>query len=176
MTQEDEGGQLPAFLTDPRGVLRRRWPWLAGVAALGVVATAIYVSSIPVTYLAAASLLISDQKISDAFVPNTVVEDPLQKIDGLVGEILSRERLAPLVEKHKLYPELRKSTGMLDLVGLARANVNVAPAEAVVKSKRGAPASVIIVSFSDANPRVAADMANDLATLFTAAASRISGA
>ena len=26
MTQEDEGGQLPAFLTDPRGVLRRRWP------------------------------------------------------------------------------------------------------------------------------------------------------
>ena len=176
MTQEEEAGSLPAFLTDPRGVLRRRWPWIAGVSAIGVVATAIYVSSIPVTYLAAATLLVSDQKISAAFVPNTVAEDPLQQIDALVGEILSRERLAPLVEKHKLYPELRKSTGMLDLVGKARANVAVAPAETVVKSKRGAPASVFMISFVDGDPKVAAAMANDLATLFTAAASRISGA
>ena len=58
MTQEEEAGSLPAFLTDPRGVLRRRWPWIAGVSAIGVVATAIYVSSIPVTYLASAMLLV----------------------------------------------------------------------------------------------------------------------
>ncbi len=175
MSQEEEGGQLPAFLTDPRGVLRRRWVWLAGVIALGVIGTAIFVARVPVTFLASATLVVNEQQIPDKFVAVTVVEDPLQQIDALVGEILSRERLAPLVEKHNLYPELRKHTAMLDLVRMARSNVVVAPADSVVKQKRGSPASVFNISFRDLNPKVAAAMANDLATLFTAAAGKASG-
>jgi len=176
MSQDDEAaGQLPAFISDPRGVARRRWPWLLGVAALGAVATAVYVSQIPVSYLASATLVISDQQIPTSFVQSTIVNDPLQKIDALVGEILSRERLAPLVEKHRLYANLRKNTGMIDLVGIARANIFVAPAEAMGPKKRGTPANVFLISFRDGNPRVAAAMANDLATLFTAAAGKVRG-
>ncbi|HEY8120649.1 MAG TPA: hypothetical protein VII78_04980 [Myxococcota bacterium] len=175
MSQEEEAGQLPAFLTDPRGVVRRRWPWIAGTLALGVIGTAIFVAQIPVTYLASATLVINEQQISDSFVTNTVTENPLQQLDALVGEILSRERLAPLVEKHKLYPELRKQTGMSELVGLARSNVVVAPSGSVIPQKRGTPASVFTISFRDLNAKTAAAMANDLATLFTAAAGKASG-
>jgi uncharacterized protein involved in exopolysaccharide biosynthesis len=175
MSQDDEAGGLPAFLGDPRGVLRRRWPWLAGVSAVGVVATAIYVSQVPVTFLASATLVINEQQIAEQFVANTAVDDPMSQLDALVGEILSRDRLAPLVEKHKLYSELRAKTPMIALVGIARANVIVAPAGSVVPKKRGSPASVFTISFRDLNPRVAAAMANDLATLFTAAAGKASG-
>jgi len=97
------------------------------------------------------------------------------QLDALVSEILSRERLAPLVEKHKLYPELREKVPMIGLVGIARANVVVAPADSVVPKKRGTPASVFTISFRDRNPRIAAEVANDLATLFTAAAGKATG-
>jgi uncharacterized protein involved in exopolysaccharide biosynthesis len=175
MSQDEEAGQLPAFLTDPRGVFDRRWPWLAGVAAAGVVATAVYVANVPITYLASATLVVNDQQIPDQFVAMTVSETPMQQIDALVGEILSRERLAPLVDKHRLYPELRKQTTMSDLVGLARGSVIVAPADRVVAAKRGTPSSVFMISFRDRDPRAAANMANDLASLFTAAAGKASG-
>ncbi len=177
VTQDEaEAGQLPAFVTDPRGVLRRRWHWMAGVVAIGVVATAVFVASIPVTYLASATLLVSDQQIPEQFVSVTVPSDPLDRVDALVGEILSRERLAPLVEKHKLYAELRGKTAMLDLVALARTNIGVGPADVVAQKRRGGPpASVYAIAFRDGNPKVAADVANDLATLFTAATTRIRG-
>ncbi len=175
MSQDEESGQLPAFLTDPRGVFNRRWPWLAGVVAAGVVATAIYVANVPITYLASATLVVNDQQISDKFVTTTVSETPMQQIDAIVGEILSRERLAPLVDKHRLYPELRKRTTMNDLVGLARSSVIVTPSSPVGSGKRGAPASVFTISFRDGDPRAAAAMANDLATLFTAAAGNATG-
>jgi uncharacterized protein involved in exopolysaccharide biosynthesis len=175
MSQEEEAGGIPAFLTDPRGVLRRRWPWIAGVAAVGVMATAIYVSQVPVTYLASATLVFNEQQIPDQFVATTVSESPVGQLDALVGEILSRERLAPVVERHKLYPELREKVPMIGLVAIARANVVVGPADSVVPQKRGTPASVINISFRDRDPRIAAAVANDLATLFTAAAGKASG-
>lgn len=172
---DEQGGQLPAFVTDPRGVLRRRWPWMAGTVAIGVVTTAVFVTRIPVTYLASATLLVTDQKIPDAFVPTTAETNPLDRVDALVGEILAREQLAGLIEKHNLYPENRAHTPMLELVGVARANVLVTPGSGPSGQKRGGPASTYTISFRDLNPKSAADMANDLATLFTAAASRISG-
>lgn len=175
MSGEEEAGQLPAFLTDPRGVARRRWPWMAGVVAAGVIGTAVFVARVPVTYLASATLVINEQQIPDKFVATTVIEDPLQQMDALVGEILSRERLATLVEKHGLYAPLRKKVAMNDLVAIARSSVVVAPADSVGPKNRGAPASVITIGFRDGNAKVAADMANDLATLFTAAAGKATG-
>jgi uncharacterized protein involved in exopolysaccharide biosynthesis len=174
MSQDDEGGGLPAFLSDPSGVLRRRWPWLAGVAAVGVVATAIYVSQMPVTFLASATLVFNGQEISDRFVADTG-DNPMSQLDALVGEILARDRLAPLVERHRLYPELRAKTPMIALIAMARGNVVFAPAGSVAPKKRGSPASVFTISFRDRNPVVATAMANDLATLFTAAAGKASG-
>jgi uncharacterized protein involved in exopolysaccharide biosynthesis len=173
MTQDDEAGGLPAFLSDPRGVLQRRWPWLAGVASVGVVATAIYVSQVPVTFLASATLVFNNQKISNQFVASTA--DPMSQLDALVGEILSRDRFAPLVEKHNLYPSMRANTPMAELVGIARGNVVVSPEGSMFPSQRGSTASVFRISFRDLDPLVAAAMANDLATLFTAAAGKATG-
>ena len=95
-------------------------------------------------------------QIPDQFVATTVTESPVSQLDALVGEILSRERLAPLVEKHKLYPELREKVPMIGLVAIARANVVVGSADSFVPKKRGTPASVINISFRDRSPRVAA--------------------
>jgi polysaccharide biosynthesis transport protein len=174
MSQDEETGGLPPFLGDPRGVLRRRWPWLAGVAAVGLIATAIYVSQMPVTFLASATLVFNNQKISNQFVANTV-DNPMSQLDALIGEILSRDRFAPLVEKHHLYPELRAKTPMAELVAIARGNVILSPGGSMVPNQRGSAAAVFTISFRDQDPMAAAAMANDLATLFTAAAGKATG-
>ena len=177
MTNDEGGGQLPPFLSDPVGVFRRRWPWIIGALIAGTVSTGIAVFLMPVTYLASATLLVSNQQIPQNFVPTTVDETPFARVDALVGEIVSRERLGPLIEKHNLYAKLRDDAAMTDLVEIARSNVIVAPITDISqqRSSRAAEASVYSISFRDQSAKAAADMANDLATLFTAAASRVRG-
>ena len=36
---EEAAPGLPAFVTDPWGVARRRWPWMLGALVLGLAAT-----------------------------------------------------------------------------------------------------------------------------------------
>jgi uncharacterized protein involved in exopolysaccharide biosynthesis len=177
MATDENASGIPAFVTDPIGVARRRWRPALAALVLGLAAAAVLTWQIPVTYSASATLLMTEQQIPEDYVQTTVGVDPTQRVDALVGEIVSRERLTPLIEKHNLYPERRRESTMADLVALARANVNVEPVNDVrgPRQPRGPAASVYTVSFSDGNPKTAAEMANDLATLFVAAASRLRG-
>lgn len=172
---ELEPGGLPAFLKDPVGLLRRRWPWVAGVLALGVGATAAVVLSMPVTYLARATILMTSQQIPQTFVQPTVPDEPFQRINALVGEILSRERLQELIEKHDLYPETRRVAPASEVVGLMRSNVDVGGERGVGPQNRRETSSIYAITFRHEDPQVAAAVANDLADLFTAASARMRG-
>lgn len=170
-----EPGGLPAFLKDPLGVLRRRWPWMLGVALLGVAATVGVVASMPVTYLARATILMTSQQIPQDFVRTTVPDEPYQRINALVGEILSRERLASMIEEHGLYAELRKEAPLSEVVSTMRANVDIGPDAGVGRRSRNDGSSIFAVQFRHEDPVVAAEVANELAGLFTGASARQRG-
>lgn len=173
-TTDPESGGLPAFVKDPKGLLRRRWRWMAAVLSVGVVATLVYVARIPVTYLATTTVLVTTQQIPSKFVESTVPENDFQRMNALIGELLSRERLTAVIEKHDPYPELRGKAPVSALVDMLRMN-------AAVRSQPGvgpggnAGSNIYVISFRHENPTVAADVTNDLASLFVTSSSRVRG-
>ncbi len=170
----DEGG-LPDFLADPKGMLRRRWRLMALVGLLGVVGTLTFVLTLPVTYLATASILVSSQKIPDHLIQTTVIESPFQRINALVGELTSRDRLLELEERLDLYPSLRGTAGSSELVQVMRENIDI-NADGGVGNRAAYETSMIYaVSFRHADPNNAAAAANDLASQFTTASIRMRG-
>ena len=67
--------QLPEFLTDPKGVLRRRWPWMLAVFLVTSIGATAYVSTIPQTYQASGRLLLTEQRIPEDLVRPTSEEE-----------------------------------------------------------------------------------------------------
>jgi succinoglycan biosynthesis transport protein ExoP len=170
-----EPGGLPAFLKEPAGLVRRRWPWMLGVLLLGVAVTVGVVLSMPVTYLARATILMTSQQIPQDFVRTTVPDEPYQRINALVGEILSRERLAAMIETHGLYPQLRAQAPLSEVISTMRANVDIGPDAGVGRRTRNDGSSIFAVQFRHEDPQVAATVTNEIASLFTAASARMRG-
>ncbi|HME71996.1 MAG TPA: hypothetical protein VKM54_19305 [Myxococcota bacterium] len=170
MEEADEVGApagLPTSLRDPLGLMRRRWSWMAVAFTLGLAATAAFLRLHAPSYLASATVLITSKRIPESFVRSTVTEDSFEHVSAMIGEILSREKLAAVIEKHGLYAEQRKQLPMSDLTTLLRTDIKVEldPGETSTSQS----AHLLRISFINTNPKVAADVANDLADLFTSA-------
>lgn len=161
---DDEGSvELPAFLADPIGVVRRRWLWilLAGVA--GLVMTGLLVLSWKPTYEASATVLVTSQQIPEDFVRSTVQHDSVANIETMLGGMLSQENLTALIEQHDLYPKQRRTRPAIELVGELRSHVTAGP---IGGRPRGYTPSIIYgLTFEYDVPAKAADVANSLAAL-----------
>ncbi len=174
MEPDEQPVALPVFLRDPVGAFKRRWKWIAGAVGVGVVASLIFVATIPVTYLAQTTVSVSSQQIPERFVTSTVTEDALDRINALVGELLSRGRLLSIIEKHDPYPQFADDVNAA--VGTMKANVSVTPEIGMARGRRAISDSVIFnITFRHSDPEIAADITNDLASLFVAASSRLRG-
>lgn len=158
---------IPDFLRDPVGMLRRRWAWMVTLLTVGVLATGIFVARIEPTYESTATILIASQRIPEEFVRPTVEEDSLQQISAMVGQVLTRATLSELIERFGLYRELWDAVPREELVARLRGNIQVQP-EAGITRSRNETARLIAVSFEDRDPQTAAEVANEIAGLFTA--------
>lgn len=176
MSEEDlEGSGLPDFLRDPKGMLLRRWRWMSLVLAAGLLLTSGIVVTIPVRYLATATILVSGQSIPEEFVRSIVEESSYQRINELVGEITSRERLLALERKHDLYPAMRDIASPNELMTLIGSGIVVGTAQGFGRRQRGETSSIYTVSYRHADPAKAAAVANELAGDFTAVNVRMRG-
>jgi len=123
--------QIPSFLRDPFGILRRRWSWMLLALTVGVLSTTAFVALMKSRYVASATIMVTGQQIPEDFVRSTIEEDPLSRINTMLGAILSRQALAALVEKHDLYPELRKRETLGDVVVLTRNDITIKEKESI---------------------------------------------
>ena len=174
--QDDfESGGLPPFLFDPLGVLRRRWRWMLLTLLVALAGAALFMFNVKPVYRAAATVLVARQDISEAFVRSTVREDPFQKINAMLGEILARPKLGMLVEKYDLYPELRETRPMAEIVARMRGSIEINPAEGIagLSSNSRSTAQLLTIEFESEDPKDAADVANNLAQLFSEAGIRL---
>jgi len=163
--EEQRAASLPDFLQDPLGMLRRRWLWMLGVLVLGLVGTLAWVVTLQPIYLATATVLVRSQQIPETFVRPTVEEDPLRRIDEMVGQVLTQDRLAGLVDKHGLYPQLQDSLPLSEVIAIARSSIEIAPAAGYSQTSRGESARLFTVSFAYREPVAAATVANEIAGL-----------
>jgi capsular polysaccharide biosynthesis protein len=121
----DETAGLPEFLKDPIQIVRRRWPWMLVAIVLGFAATLAVSLSVKPRYLASATLVVSSQQIPKDFVRPTVRDDSLQRVNALVGTILSKDKLQELILKFDLYAEIREETPMVEIIERVRRDVTV---------------------------------------------------
>lgn len=164
-----ESGGFPAFLRDPKGILRRRWRWMLFALVLGLAGTGAFVWTLEPTYLAKATVLVTSQRISEEFVRPTVESDEFERINALVGEVFSRRSLADLVQKHGLYADPELDLSMEARVVRARGNAAIEGETETLGRQRGQQARIYAITFRADEPEVAAAVANGLAERFTAA-------
>ena len=166
------GGPFAEILRDPLGVVRRHWKPMLALGVAGLVVTGVVTSLQEPEYYARATVLIASQKLSEDFVRPTIAEDVLERVNAMTAEALSREKLATVVEKYDLYPNVRESRGMADAAAVLRSNI-VIEAERAPVASRNARAQVLAVGFTGPDRHVAADVANEVARLFTDAGVRL---
>lgn len=165
---ESKGSSLPLdLIRDPKGILRRRWLPMAVVVAVGLAATGVAVALTRPLYVAKATVLISSQRVPEEFVRPTVQEDPIERINGLIGSVLSRTSLQELITKRDLYAKLREEEPLDAVIAHMRADVVIEPETAIARWGGNERAELISISYVSDDPQVAADVANDVANLFT---------
>lgn len=171
---DDESRGIPPFLLDPIGILRRRWRWMLLALLVGLAAAAFFVLNMNPVYRAAATVLVARQEISEAFVRSTVREEPFEQINAMFGEVLARPQLVRLIEKFDLYPDMRETRPMADIVTRMRRSIEISPTVGIMgPAGQKDTARLLTVAFESNNPQHAADVANELAKLFSEAGVRL---
>lgn len=156
---------IPHFVTDPLGVLQRRWLWMVLALAVGLTATVVATLLWKPRYVAEATVLMTSQQIPEDFVRSTVRQDSIQNVNAMIGEVLSQHQLSQLIDKQGLFADRVEDTPRIDLINGMRSNILIYPKE----GRRGDAAIVYALSFESSNPEEAAQVANALAALFTEA-------
>ena len=170
-----DSAQPPIFMRDPMGMLRRRWRvmLLVFVCALcaSVVAVLLLVEAL---YVGSSTVLVTGQQIPESFVQPTVEQETSHQIEAMVGEMLARDRIARILEDHDLFPELRRTAPLQEVVAHFRSRVRVVSEQGVsTKVRRGQPSSLYRVTFAHEKRKVAAAVANDLTSIFVTSAMRM---
>jgi len=121
------------------------------------------------TYTAHASVVISSQQISQEFFRSPVDNDQIEKINAIIGEILSRQAIAKMIQEFDLYGSKSGDTdlSMQDKVGLFRSNVSITPQASPTPSRRNETAIVYDIEFTSDTSDRSAGVTNELARNFT---------
>jgi uncharacterized protein involved in exopolysaccharide biosynthesis len=153
----------PGYYTDlvRRRVLFFLVPFLV-IAGLGLTV----VRLLPAVYYSEAKILVESQQIPSELVRPTVNTLPAQRIQLIEQRLLTRDNLLALIEKFKLFPELRSTLSTTELVDRMREKTKV---QTVNLGQYRGPADratvVFTVGFEHENPVIATRVANELVTL-----------
>jgi polysaccharide chain length determinant protein (PEP-CTERM system associated) len=163
------GGGLAAVLE----IVRRR-RMLALLPFLFVLAAAASLALfLPSLWTARATVLVNRQEIPEAFVKSTVSNDVDARLLTLSHDVLDTPRLSKIIQDNNLYPSLRRSKPMADVVDRMRKDVAIDIQEAKERRGRESTALVFTVGYTTTDPVVSARVTNTLASLFTEENSRM---
>lgn len=140
-------------------VRRRIWyiiiPFV--IIAAGAVAYTVYA---PRQYMATTLVLVSPQRVPEAFVQATVTSRVEERLQSIAQEVMSRTRLELIMAEYRLYEEQRKRLSREDVYALMQKNIKVAlPTK---KDEKGH----FTISYIGSDPNVVTTVTNRLASLF----------
>ena|SRR6266545_438031 len=147
-------------------VAHRRWVLCAVPFLFVLTAGASLALFLPSLWTAKARIIVDRQTIPETFVKSTVTRDPEALLLTLSQEILSRARLMKIIEEHNLYPELRRIRSLDDVVERMRRDTRI---EFLGDERERAPKTIAFtIAYTTTSPRVAMNVANELAGLYVA--------
>jgi polysaccharide chain length determinant protein (PEP-CTERM system associated) len=150
-----------AYTTDEYIEILRRRIWLVVIPFVLIVAGAcIYAVFAPRQYKASTLVLVSPQRVPEAFVQATVTSKVEERLQSIAQEVMSRTRLEQVITEFRLYEDERKSLSREEVVALMQKNIQVSlPTK---KEEKG----YFTISYIGADPNVVTTVANRLSSLF----------
>jgi polysaccharide chain length determinant protein (PEP-CTERM system associated) len=137
-------------------LLRRIW-YIVIPFVIVLAGACIYAFTSPKEYRASTLVLVTPQKVPEAFVRPTVTSKIEDRLQSISQEIMSRTRLEQVISEFKLYSGEAKSVSREEVVELMRKNIQVE-----LKGKEG----FFSISYIGKDPRVVTTVTNKLASLF----------
>ena len=134
----------------------------AGLVAAGAVSLAL---SLPNLYRASATVLVHGPGVSEDYVKSSVTGELETRIQTIEQQVMSRARLAQVIEKLDLYPTLRRFLPMENVVDKMRGDVKI-EFKNVPQPTGGNTTISFTINYINPDPKVAADTANTLAQLY----------
>lgn len=141
-------------------ILRRRI-WFIIIPFILIVAGACaYAYFAPRLYKASTMVLVSPQRIPEAFVQATVTSKVEERLQSIAQEVLSRTRLEQIIGEMNLYQKERKKLSREEVVELMQKDIKIAlPTK---KEEKG----YFSIEYTGRDPNVVTTVANRLASQF----------
>ena len=162
----DESARGVGLATVLEVVRRRRV--LALLPCLFVLAAAASMAVfLPSLWTARATILVNRQEIPEALVRSTLSTDPEARLLTLTHETLDTSRLTKIIQDNDLYPAMRRSRPIADVVERMRKDIRVEVQDDRERRGREWRSLVFTVGYTATDPAVAARVTNTLASLFS---------
>lgn len=149
---------------------RLRYKVLSIVAIVLMLTTLLLVSLWPSTYRSVGTILIEQQEVPQDFVRSSVTSFAAERIHIIKQKVMTTENLLRIINKFDLYAELLEKEPREVIINKLRQGIGQELISAnVVEPRSGRPVQATIafqVSFSHNSPRVAQQVANEIATLY----------
>jgi polysaccharide chain length determinant protein (PEP-CTERM system associated) len=144
----------------------RRRKWLAVLAfALPATAALTGIGSLPALHRSTATVLIERQQVPEAFVRPTVTSNLEVRLHTISQEILSRSRLEGLINRFRLYPDLRPALSGEELVERMRKDIRLELRATDPRGRQGAT-TAFALSYQGRDPQTVAIVTNTLASFY----------
>ena len=148
-------------------ILRRRRLLALLPFVFVLAATASVALFLPSLWTARAKVLANQQQIPETFVKSTADTDVEARLMTLTQDILDTPRLSQVILDNDLYPSMRRTRPMADVVQRMRKDIVIEPQEDRARGGREPRWLVFSVAYTAGDPGVTARVANTLASLFT---------
>lgn len=144
-------------------IFLRRLPYFVAIVCLVSAIGATLAHILPPVYRASAKLLVEPPQISADLARSTVPTNPIEQVQIIEQQIMTRPNLLSLASAFNIYPDRDELTDA-DLVNDMRARAKIEPL-LLDETGTGSGATAFSVSFDARNPDLAAKVANRLVDL-----------
>ncbi len=145
-----------------RLIFHRKW-LIIGTFLLVSAATFVVTYHMPNVFTSETVILVDPQKVPETYVKSTVTGDVRNRLGTLSQQILSASRMQKIIDALNLYPVERKTMPREDVILKMRSDVSVS----VVSDFGGSQdLQAFRIRYSGRDPRLVAQVANELATQF----------
>jgi polysaccharide chain length determinant protein (PEP-CTERM system associated) len=143
-------------------VWRRKWLIVLPFALVGA-GTMLYSRSLPNVYKSEAVVLIVPQQVPRHFVTPTVTTQIDQRLQAISQQVRSRARLEQLVQEFDLYPDMRRTALMDDVIARMNLDISVGINRTAKDAQAG---TTFTVAYESEEPLKAKQVAERLSSMF----------
>jgi polysaccharide biosynthesis transport protein len=145
-----------------RLILYRKW-LICGIFVLVTGITIGVVQALPNIYTAQTLILVDPQKVPETYVKSTVTGSIRDRLSTLSQQILSATRLQKIIDTLNLYQAQKKKLAREEIISKMRKDISTT---VVSDFGAGADLQAFRISYSGTDPRLVAQVTNQLANLF----------